>query len=358
MEFLYRLYSNDYFGIGLFIVITILAFSFLVILFFGKKDEKASNQEQQDNMINNIENNETATPIEPVNQNMESTSLGTMSLNSQNQPNETVAPTMEVPPVVEPVANMEPPTPVDNVMTSNPQASNNIPNNNVEVNNMPENINNMNMNSNIETPVNPVNKAPEENNFDPFTEIPKDIQDIKMPESIEVSEIKPEEPTSTFGQPVFDSPTESKDWSNDLFQSPLFDEPKNETNPTPTDIPRPKVEEPTPVTPIMEEESIPNDIFATPIDNSMKKPPLSNQFSSVYLSNENPEPIKEEVSPIPKKPDFELPKTLDMPKLNQAGEKKDNHSNIISPNLEAPNNENLDNIFGNLEDDSYIIDNH
>ncbi len=41
MEFLYKLYSNEYFGIGLFIVISILAFSFLVILFFGKKDEKA-----------------------------------------------------------------------------------------------------------------------------------------------------------------------------------------------------------------------------------------------------------------------------------------------------------------------------
>ncbi len=46
MEFLYDLYSKDYFGIGLFIVITILAFSFLVILFFGKKDEKARNLEK------------------------------------------------------------------------------------------------------------------------------------------------------------------------------------------------------------------------------------------------------------------------------------------------------------------------
>lgn len=40
MEFLYKLYSNNYFGIGLFLVITILAFAFLIILFFGKKDEK------------------------------------------------------------------------------------------------------------------------------------------------------------------------------------------------------------------------------------------------------------------------------------------------------------------------------
>lgn len=40
MEFLYQLYSNNYFGIGLFIVIAILAFVFLIVLFFGKKDEK------------------------------------------------------------------------------------------------------------------------------------------------------------------------------------------------------------------------------------------------------------------------------------------------------------------------------
>ncbi len=40
MEFLYKLYSNNYFGIGLFAIITVLAFAFLIILFFGKKDEK------------------------------------------------------------------------------------------------------------------------------------------------------------------------------------------------------------------------------------------------------------------------------------------------------------------------------
>ena len=47
MEFLYRLYSNNYFGIGLFIVITILAFAFLIILFFGKKDEKERKEKKK-----------------------------------------------------------------------------------------------------------------------------------------------------------------------------------------------------------------------------------------------------------------------------------------------------------------------
>ncbi len=40
MEFLYKLYDTEYFGIGLFIVIAVLIFLFLLILFFGKKDEK------------------------------------------------------------------------------------------------------------------------------------------------------------------------------------------------------------------------------------------------------------------------------------------------------------------------------
>lgn len=40
ISFLEKLYSNDYFEIGLFMVITVLAFTFLVILFFGKKDQR------------------------------------------------------------------------------------------------------------------------------------------------------------------------------------------------------------------------------------------------------------------------------------------------------------------------------
>ena len=66
MEFLNELYSNEYFGIGLFIVITILAFSFLVILFFGKKDEKARLEKEQNKenevKIEEIKLEETTTP--------------------------------------------------------------------------------------------------------------------------------------------------------------------------------------------------------------------------------------------------------------------------------------------------------
>lgn len=40
MEFLYKLYDNEYFGLALIIVIAILVLLFLLILFLGKKDEK------------------------------------------------------------------------------------------------------------------------------------------------------------------------------------------------------------------------------------------------------------------------------------------------------------------------------
>ena len=67
MEFLYKLYSNNYFGIGLFIVITVLAFSFLVILFFGKKDEKKRNlNEEQKEINNNIENKEDVSSLNNI----------------------------------------------------------------------------------------------------------------------------------------------------------------------------------------------------------------------------------------------------------------------------------------------------
>lgn len=68
MEFLYRLYSNDYFGIGLFVVITVLAFSFLIILFFGKKDEKKRVKQELENANNevNSENIAINTVEEPI----------------------------------------------------------------------------------------------------------------------------------------------------------------------------------------------------------------------------------------------------------------------------------------------------
>ena len=40
MNFLDKLYESNYFGIGLFAVISFLVVTFLIVLFFGKRDEK------------------------------------------------------------------------------------------------------------------------------------------------------------------------------------------------------------------------------------------------------------------------------------------------------------------------------
>lgn len=52
MEFLNKLYESNYFGIGLFAVISFLVVTFLVVLFFGKKDEQ---KRKLDNTYNNTD---------------------------------------------------------------------------------------------------------------------------------------------------------------------------------------------------------------------------------------------------------------------------------------------------------------
>lgn len=82
MEFLYKLYSNNYFGIGLFIVITILILSFFIILFFGKKDQesnqKENNKNENDITINNVNSNN----VETNNNSLETVTLPVDDLNT------------------------------------------------------------------------------------------------------------------------------------------------------------------------------------------------------------------------------------------------------------------------------------
>ncbi len=61
MDFLNKLYESNYFGIGLFAVISFLVVTFLVVLFFGKKDEKKRKLENTSNNLNTFK--ETSTPI-------------------------------------------------------------------------------------------------------------------------------------------------------------------------------------------------------------------------------------------------------------------------------------------------------
>ena len=106
MDFLDKLYSSNYFGIGLFAVIAFLVVTFLIVLFFGKKDEKKRKLEATQNISteNSFKETSTPTPVEipkdpepvaPIN-------LGSEAVkeeNSQNIPLEPVTPVMPVPPV-------------------------------------------------------------------------------------------------------------------------------------------------------------------------------------------------------------------------------------------------------------------
>ena len=66
MKFLDKLYESNYFGIGLFAIISFLVVTFLVVLFFGKKDEKKRKAEATNPNINLESENafkEVSTPI-------------------------------------------------------------------------------------------------------------------------------------------------------------------------------------------------------------------------------------------------------------------------------------------------------
>ncbi|MCI9280293.1 MAG: hypothetical protein HFJ02_05805 [Bacilli bacterium] len=251
MEFLYRLYSNNYFGIGLFIVITILAFSFLVILFFGKKDEKARESKK---LIDHIENrtNEEKTTVEPISINRTETK---------------------------------------------------------------ENI--------IETPI--------------------------MDEKIEFKD-----ETSGLG---LENKEAFEKIENDLFRSDSFTQ-NIENTEEPSVYERPLIREEEVYqerTPIIEEKEEEN-IFSEPALEEKNYKPTPDIFSSVYKSNEEEkkETVPEEtmtMRPIPIKPEFALPKKVELPKLNKTS---DSNSNIINTSFKEASN--MNNPFLDIEEESYTID--
>ncbi len=81
MDFLNKLYESNYFGIGLFAVISFLVVTFLIVLFFGKKDEQKRKQEsmlnQEEKNLNAFKETGNISPIEiakePINSPIEPT---------------------------------------------------------------------------------------------------------------------------------------------------------------------------------------------------------------------------------------------------------------------------------------------
>lgn len=63
MDFLNKLYESNYFGIGLFAVISFLVVTFLIVLFFGKKDEQ-KRKENNNNSLNTFKETNQAIKLE------------------------------------------------------------------------------------------------------------------------------------------------------------------------------------------------------------------------------------------------------------------------------------------------------
>ncbi len=104
MEFLSKLYGNENFGIGLFIVICFLVIAFLVVLFFGKKDEKKRNNLAKED-ANAFKDTSVATPLE-VASNVQEVPTPTNEMNV-NIPMEPIAPVTPLNPV-DPIAPVAP----------------------------------------------------------------------------------------------------------------------------------------------------------------------------------------------------------------------------------------------------------
>lgn len=295
MEFLYKLYSNNYFGIGLFIIITLLAFTFLVILFFGKKDEKARmNQVKEESLAPKEEILNENVDLEPINLNE------TIALQEEKQSEENVSsidleeesifnkvPIMEEQPlksVEEPVYYKETPKEeVDSFVTSN-----------------------------IVLNTDYINEEPsltleESDEFSKASDI-YNLDSIMNEEVISVQEETFDDVLSKY----------------DAIEETIMKESNVETS----DLP----EENTPV--IEEKEEV--DVFSKPGENKKTSTP----FSSVYLTKEeastNAEEVVEETKPIvPNRPTFELPKKVDLPKRSASAI----NENIIS-SLQEENREN------------------
>lgn len=297
MDFLNKLYESNYFGIGLFTVISFLVVTFLVVLFFGKKDEKKRKLEETNSL--KIENNNQAfkevsetTPVEgPI----------------------PIVPTEEIKPVA----------PINIASVEETLAA---PINPTLV--MP--INSLNFESEPLKPVAPIHyEEPEENNFIDNLTVEEPLQEAETP----VTPIEPIRLETT----KYENNIETKRIEPvriTIPQEPVKVEPLIKEEETP--IITPIIEEPKigdsyykPIEKIESEEiKVPNidfdaiaksiskeldelekstmnhteEIKVTPMSEITKKP--ANQFSSVYVS----EPVKNTV-----KDPMDLPKKIDLP---------------------------------------------
>lgn len=269
MDFLTKLYSNDNFGIILFTSISILVLAFLIILFFGKKDQK-ERKLAETKILNNKDN---LTNIKDETSEIAFQEQAPVVNLEVPVPQETfqAAPIMEEPTKIDSMSNVPPifEAPVDE--------------------------------PNIDVPIPPQTDF----DFDALAaSISKELESIGVSTEENEDEIIPSkepevkvfEETPTF-TPILE-PIKEPEINQNIFDSKEVEEPtsnyKIESSPI-----EPKVEE---------------------IKTSIKPA----QFSSVFVSKKNEEkkveeptkiePVKEPEAVLPVQ--FEMPKPIDLPKLN------------------------------------------
>lgn len=322
MNFLDKLYESNYFGIGLFAVISFLVVTFLIVLFFGKRDEKkrleATRELEKTKTEDTFKETSEEVPVEvPVTPIVEPTPVMT----------DNVMPVMPNVEEVKPVVPMDVVEPVTPIINDVPVAPINF----------------------TEEPITPV--APINYDYEPkqFVEVPKEeVAPIDIP----VTPVINETPSPIITEPVrnvepimvepttYTAPVEPKVIEpiritipeEPINNTPVIEEPK----PVVTDtyykpIERPEVEEievPTvdfdalakSISDELDElENSTNtyheEVKVTPINEVVSKP--ATQFSSVYVN----EPVKPVV-----KEEMELPKKIDLPTMKSDDIEPENYN--------------------------------
>lgn len=304
MEFLYKLYSNNYFGIGLFIVITILAFAFLVILFFGKRDEKARIAKEKE-LENRTKTENIESKEEITNDTLEAMTLDeNSSLETEEIINEDKI-TLEDP-KEESIFEREPV--LEETILDTPREEPTYYEETPREEMDPFVTSNIVLNTDYIMEEQPTMEELEKEDFSKTSDIynlNSIINENEIPNS--------EEETIDDVLNKYDAIEET------ILEEPTFE--------TPEEI----------ITPIVEESEV--DVFARP-DDSLKK--ASTPFSSVYLTKEEAETKTEEVveesKPImPSRAAFDLPKRVDLPKRSAGAINENIISSLAVNNEEHPN---------------------
>lgn len=337
MEFLNKLYESNYFGIGLFAVISFLVVTFLVVLFFGKKDEKRRKFEStnidtfketgepikletpvaETTPVTPVNPVEPIAPVAPINYDVPEKPVNTEPISPVIEPvngiiNEATPITENVAPTVVPITPVVPVEPIVPIINepATPVIAEPVAPINYEVPVSPVNV----------EPISPVNIEPIKINI-PVSEEPKVMEPVKI--------TIPNEPVTP--TPVVE-PIIEKDVTPIITEPVIMASPEiNDTYYKPVE----KVESENVSVPTIDFDAIAESISkeldelekSTAENNheEVKVTPISeinrgttNQFSSVYVNTPTFTPINEHI---------DLPKKIDLPT------KKDNEIEPENYNL-------------------------